>query len=214
MKVDLLNFNGEKKGEIDLNPKIFETKVNPDLIHQAMVMQLANKRIAIAHSKKRGEVKGGAKKPYRQKGTGRARQGSIRNPHFRGGSVTFGPRSNRNFSLRMPKKQRRQALFSSLSAKALSHEIMILEDFDSNSADQNTIKTKKIRDLVNKLKINRKGLFILPEKISVFQKSSRNLPNLKSILVNYLNVYDILTHENIIFLESALPKLEEIFLKK
>lgn len=216
MKIDIHTQLGETNGQIELNPKVFENSINNDLIHQALVLQLANKRIAIAHTKTKGEIRGGGKKPYAQKHTGRARQGSTRNPHFIGGGIAFGPRSNRNYKLDMPRKQRKKALFSALSSKAVEKQIIVLDKYtppqDKNGKEM--IKTKSVQEMIDKLKIGRKGLFVLPEKNKNFQKASQNIPNMKSILVNYLNIYDILNHTQIVFFKDSLKKLDEIFLKE
>lgn len=209
MKIDLYSQTGEKKGQIDLNPNIFGVKINEGLIHQALIRQLANNRKPIAHTKLRNEVRGGGRKPYRQKGTGRARHGSIRSPIFRGGGVTFGPRNIRNFKKDMPKKQRRKALFAALSAKVKENQVIALEKYDSQA-----YKTKKIIELLNKLPIEKNVLIVTPEKNIYFEKSSNNIPYIKTLLVNYLNIADILKFEKILFLKESLGKLEEIFLKK
>lgn len=208
MNIDLFTQTGEKKGELPINSKIFGQKVNHDLIHQYLVYQMANSRTPIAHTKTKGEIRGGGRKPYAQKGTGNARQGSIRNPHMRGGGVAFGPRNTRNFKLRMPKMQRRKALFSLLSSKAKEKHILAVENYTDE-----TISTKKFRDFLKKLPIQKNVLLILPTKNSYIEKSCRNLPMVKSILVNYLNPQDIFRYEKLLFLEDSLKKLEETFLK-
>lgn len=205
MKIDLYAQTGEKKGQVELNKEFFEVPYNEDLIHQALVRQHANGRVAIAHTKTRGEVRGGGRKPFRQKGTGSARQGSRRNPHFRGGGVVFGPRNNRNFLVDMPKKQRRKALFSALSAKAKADQIIALEKYEGE------VKTKTFAELLNKLPIERNVLVVIPEKNEVIQKSTNNLANAKTIIVNYLNIADLQKYRKVLFLQDALPKMEEIF---
>lgn len=205
MKIDLYAQTGEKKGQVELNKEFFEVPYNEDLIHQALVRQHANGRVAIAHTKTRGEVRGGGRKPFRQKGTGSARQGSRRNPHFRGGGVVFGPRNNRNFSVDMPKKQRRKALFSALSAKAKADQIIALEKYEGE------VKTKTFAELLNKLPIERNVLVVIQEKNEVIQKSTNNLANAKTIIVNYLNIADLQKYRKVLFLQDALPKMEEIF---
>lgn len=206
MKIALYTFEGEKKGDIEVNDKIFATKINHDLIHQYLLYQQNSKRYPIAHTKTKAEVRGGGRKPYRQKGTGRARQGSIRNPHYRGGGVAFGPRNIRNFKITMPKKQRRQALFSTLSAKAKDQQIIALESYNATE-----IKTKTFSQMLKKLPVQKDALFIVPEKTPIMEKSSRNIPTVKTLLVQYINPHDLLRFEKIIFLKDALPKLETIF---
>ncbi len=206
MKVDLYTQTGEKNGQVELNKVIFEVPYNEDLIHQALVRQQANGRVAIAHTKTRSEMRGGGRKPYRQKGTGSARQGSRRNPHFRGGSVKFGPRNVRNYAVAMPKKQRRKALFSALSVKAKNGNISALEKYEDD------IKTKKFAQLLDKIKIDRNVLIVIPEKNQVIQKSTANLANAKTVIVNYLNIADLQKYKTVLFLKDSLPKMEEVFL--
>ncbi|MBD3156590.1 50S ribosomal protein L4 [Candidatus Peregrinibacteria bacterium] len=206
MKVDLYTQTGEKNGKVELNKAIFEVPYNEDLIHQALLRQHANKRVAVAHTKTRSEMRGGGRKPYRQKGTGSARQGSRRNPHFRGGSVKFGPRNVRNYTVAMPKKQRRKALFSALSVKAKNGNISALEKYEGD------IKTKKFAQLLDKIKIDRNVLIVIPEKNQVIQKSTANLAHAKTVIVNYLNIADLQKYKTILFLKDSLPKMEEVFL--
>jgi large subunit ribosomal protein L4 len=205
MKADLYAQTGEKKGQIELKKEFFEVPFNADLIHQALIRQHANARIPIAHTKQRSDVRGGGRKPHRQKGTGYARQGSRRSPQFKGGGVVFGPRNVRNFKVDMPKKQRRKALFSALSVKAANKQILALENYEGE------IKTKAFAQMIEKLPIEKDVLFVIPEKNEVVQKSSANLPNVKTILVNYLNIADLQKYENVLFLKKALEKMEDIF---
>lgn len=205
MKVDLYTQTGEKKGQVELKKEFFEVPYNEDLIHQALVRQHANKRIAIAHTKTRGEVRGGGRKPFRQKGTGSARQGSRSTPNLRGGGVVFGPRNDRNFVVDMPKKQRRKALFSALSVKAKADQIIALESYEGE------VKTKAFADLIKKLPVDRNVLVVIPEKNEVIQKSTSNLANAKTIIVNYLNIADLQKYRKVLFLKDALPKMEEVF---
>lgn len=205
MKADLYSQTGEKKGQVDLNKDFFEVPFNGDLIHQALVRQHANGRRAIAHTKLRGEVRGGGRKPFRQKGTGNARQGSRRMPQLKGGGVVFGPRNDRNFKVDMPRKQRRKALFSALSLKAAEGQIMALDKYEGE------VKSKPFAEMVEKLPIDRNVLIVLSEKNETIQKSSNNLPNVKTILVNYLNIADLQKYRNVLFLEEALTKMTEVF---
>ncbi len=209
MKVDLYKQSGEKNGSLDLPKEIFEIPLNEDLIHQALLRQLANKRVAIAHTKTRGEVRGGGRKPFRQKGTGNARQGSTRSPNLRGGGVVFGPRNNRNFEKDMPKKQRRKALFSALSEKARNNEVIGLEAYESKE-----IKSKDFAAMLKNLKIDRNALIVIPEKNEVIQKSSSNLANAKTILANYINIHDLQKYKKVIILKESVSKMEEVFLAK
>lgn len=208
MKVDLYSQKGEKSGSLELPKDIFEIEFNEKLIHQALIRQLANGRVAIAHTKTRGEVRGGGRKPFKQKGTGRARQGTIRAPHMKGGGVVFGPRNDRNFSKDMPRKQRRKALFSALSEKARNNEIIALEDYTGDKP-----KTKDFVALMGKLPIERNVLIIIPEKNELIQKSSSNIPNAKTILANYVNIHDLQKYRKVLLMKDAVKKLEETFLK-
>lgn len=206
MKIPLYTQDGTRKGELDASDKIFGHKPNQSLVHKILTMQLSNRRHPIAHTLTKGEIRGGGKKPYKQKHTGRARQGSTRNPHFKGGGVAFGPRNTRNFKLRATKNERRGALFSVLSDKVAAGRIAALEDYTAEKP-----KTKLFAEMLKKLPFEKKILFVLPAKDEFFSKSSRNIPRVKYILVNYLNVADILSYNDIVFLKDALPKLEEIF---
>ncbi len=206
MKADLYTQTGEKKGQIDLAKEFFEVPFNADLIHQALVRQHANARNPIAHVKQRSDVRGGGRKPFRQKGTGSARQGSRRTPHYKGGGVVFGPRNTRNFKVDMPKKQRRKALFSALSAKAKNNEIFALESYEAKE-----VKTKPFAEMIKKLPVERNLLVVIPGKNEIIQKSSANIPNVKTIIVNYLNIADLQKYRKIMFLSESFKKLEEVF---
>ncbi len=207
-KAIVYNQKGEKKGEVALNKDMFDAPMNEQLIKRMLQYQTNNARRSTAHTKTRGEVRGGGRKPFRQKGTGHARQGTIRAPHMRGGGVTFGPTKERNFSEMMPKKQRRKALFTALSAAAADGKVMALDKYDGE------VKTKVFAEMVKKLPIERNCLVIIPEKMDAVQKSSANIPNVKTILVNYMNVFDIMKYGNVLFVGDALKKAEEVFLPK
>lgn len=208
MKIDLYSQSGEKKGQVELNKEIFEIPFNKDLVHQALVRQLANARQVSAHTKTKGEVAGRNMKPYKQKHTGNARQGSLRNPHMRGGGVAFGPNSDRNFTKNMPKKQRRKALFCALSAKATENSVVALEKYEGEP------KTKTLKTLLSKLPIKRDVLIVIPAKEKNFELAARNLSNAKVILAGYLNIQDLQKYDTVLFTKPALEKLEETFLKK
>ena len=209
MKVDLYSQKGEKSGTLDLPKEIFDVPFNKDLVHQALVMQLSNQRSPIAHTLEKGEVRGGGKKPYAQKGTGNARQGSIRNPHYRGGGVAFGPRNVRNFVLSMPKLQRRKALFCALSEKARNGKVIGLEGYKAEKA-----KTKEFSTMLKKLPVKKDAIFLLPEKDIIISKSSRNIPNIKTILAGYINIQDLQKYDVVVVLKDAVNTLKETFLKK
>jgi len=209
MKLDLYTQAGEKKGQIEASKKIFEAKINNDLMHQALVMQHANRRNPYAHTLTKGEVRGGGRKPYSQKSTGNARQGSTRNPQWKGGGVSFGPRKERNYTVMMPKKQRRAALFSALSLKAKNNEIFALENYESKDA-----KTKLFAAMISKLPVEKDVLIVIPEKNEMVQKSSKNIPYVKTILVNYLNIADLQKYNKVMFLKEALSEIEKVFSDK
>lgn len=207
MKIPLYSQDGSSKGEVAVPEKIFGHAVNKPLMHRMLVLQQSNKRHPIAHTMTKGEVRGGGKKPYKQKHTGNARQGSITNPHFRGGGVAFGPRNARNFELSASKKERRGALFSALASKLKDGNVSALEAFVSE-----TPKTKKFNEMLKKLPFKKTVLFVLPGKDETLFRSSRNIPSVKSIMVNYLNVVDLLKYRDIVFLKASIAKLEEVFL--
>ena len=208
MKIDLYEQSGEKKGTVDVSDAMFKAKVNDELIRLTVIRQLSNSRQANAHVKTRAEVRGGGKKPWRQKGTGRARFGSTRNPLWRGGGVAFGPRNVRNYELDMPKRARRAALFSVLSQRAAENKIFALDSYEAE-----TPKTKDFATLVTKLPSGRSLLVILEKKDAAIEKSAHNIPNVKTILVDYLNPHDLLTFDNIMFMKPSIKRAEEIFLK-
>lgn len=208
MKIDLYEQSGEKKGTLDVSDEMFKAKVNDELIRLTVIRQLSNSRQANAHVKTRAEVRGGGKKPWRQKGTGRARFGSTRNPLWRGGGVAFGPRNVRNYELEMPKRARRAALFSVLSQRAAENKIFALDSYEAE-----TPKTKDFATMVTKLPSGRSLLVILEKKDAAIEKSAHNIPNVKTILVDYLNPHDLLTFDNIMFMKPSIKRAEEIFLK-
>ncbi len=207
-KAKLYSQDGTEKGDITLNKEIFEAKINEDLMHQAVVMIQANRRQPVAHTKKRGEVNATGAKPFRQKGTGRARQGSRRNVHHRGGCVVFGPRNDRNFSKNMPKKQKRNALFSALSTKAKAGDILALEKYDREP------KTKLMAELIGKLPVEKTLLIVTPGEDKVIYRAASNLPRTETVEARNLNVEKVLRYKNILFLKDAFNTLEEVFLGK
>jgi len=209
MKIDLYTQEGVKNGTLDLPKEMFEVPFNMDLIHQALVRQTANERVNLAHTKLREDVRGGGRKPYKQKGTGNARQGSIRSAQWRGGAIIFGQRNNRNFSKDMPKKQRRQALFSALSVKAKENQIIALEGYKADKP-----KTKTFEALIKKLPIKRNVLIVLPEKNEIIEKSAANLSNVKIITAGYVNIRDLRDYRMVLLLKDAVAKMQETFLTK
>lgn len=209
LKVTLYNQKGEKKGDVQVSEQIFGARFNQDLVHQALVRQLSNARPGVvAHTKTKGEVRGGGRKPFRQKGTGKARQGSIRNPHYIGGGVAHGPLNTRNYQKDMPKKQRRLALFSALSAKFKENKVLALDKYEGD------MKTRPFMEMLHKLPIDKDVLVVIPSRNDIIQKSSHNLPFTKTLLVNYLNIADLQKYDSVLFLEEALAKMEDLFLSK
>jgi len=206
MKVDLYTATGTKNGSLDLNKDIFGAKVNADLMHRAVVMRLANARTPIAHTKTRGEVAYSTRKIFRQKGTGNARRGARSTNLLRGGGVTHGPRNTVNYAKMMPKKERRAALFSSLSAKVNAKAIFGLDSFGAKAP-----KTKDFVALLEKLPAGKRHLFVLPAKDEVFAKSARNVPGVKVITAQYLNPYDVLQADQVCLFKDAIPVIESTF---
>lgn len=204
--VSVYNQTGSQVGTIALSDAIFAVKPDQAVIHEAMVAQRANARRAIANTKTRGEVRGGGKKPWKQKGTGRARQGSIRSPQWVGGGITFGPTSERNFSLKINKKVKRKALFMALSDKVLSQKFMVLESMDTSSA-----KTKQAASVIAKLPIDRNVLLVVSGASTVLMRMVRNLPNVKLVSANSVNLIDVLTYRSVVFLKDAVPAFEGLY---
>lgn len=208
-KVKVYNMQGKKVGEETLNPDIFNVEINPDVIHRARVAQLSKRRRPIAKVLGRGEVRGGGAKPWRQKGTGRARAGSIRSPLWRGGGVVFGPTPKRTFVKGINKKEKRKALFMSLTDK-INKKCLILVD----KLKLSNIKTKKILEILNRLPIKGKStLIILPKPDRIVQKSTDNLVNVKTLLANSLNVIDILKYDCLLMPIESLKVIEKTYLK-
>ncbi|KKS41074.1 hypothetical protein A3E04_02390 [Candidatus Kuenenbacteria bacterium RIFCSPHIGHO2_12_FULL_42_14] len=235
MNYKVHNQIGEVVKEVKLNPTVFEVKINEPLIHQVAVAQLANARVAIAHTKNKGEVRGGGKKPWRQKGTGRARHGSIRSPLWKGGGVTFGPRNTRNFSQKINKKMKKAALFSCLSDKAKQKTLMLLDKLELTETKTKEF-AKIILNLKNILNLKEKKtgtvdskktkpaekknlkdyslslLVVASENVSRLSKTGRNIPGVKIIGANSLNVVDLLHYKNLLMLEDSLPVIEKTYL--
>ena len=209
MKYPIYNQQGKKAEDVVLPKEVFEIPVNTDLIHQVVVSQMANRRISIAHTKTRAEVRGGGKKPWRQKGTGRARAGSIRSPIWRGGGVTFGPRKTRVFKKKIPKKMRKKALFMALSAKAKENLIIILDSLNIDKP-----KTKLMVKVLNKLPIkNISCLIALPKKEESIIRAARNIPKVETIQVRDLNTLDLLSSKYLLLPKESIKVIKETFLK-
>ncbi len=201
MEVDVLNMQGEKVRTVELPAAIFEAPVNVDVMHQAYVRQMANKRLGTHKTKSRGEVSGGGRKPWRQKGTGRARQGSIRAAQWVGGGKVHTPRP-RDYSKRMPKKMRRVALRSALSVKAAEQGLVVVEDLAVEEP-----KTRVMAQALRQLVGDESALVLIPEKNAQYDdvaRSTRNLPNAKILLATYLNVRDLLGYDKVVMPLAAL----------
>jgi len=199
---EVYNIENKKVGEVELNDALFGLGVKKHILHDVVKMQLANRRAGTASTKTRTEVRGGGRKPFRQKGTGRARQGTNRSPLMRGGGVIFGPKP-RDYSYKLPKKVRRLGVRMALSARFSEKNMLVLEGFDL--AD---IKTKRFVEVMKKLDIEN-GLIVIPERNENLEKSSRNVLGYKVIQVDGLNVYDILLHRRLVLLQPCLGQLEK-----
>jgi len=204
-KIDVYNIEGKKVSEIDLNKEIFGIKPNETIVHSVLVNYMANQRQGTANTKTRAEVSGGGRKPWKQKGTGRARQGSIRSPQWYKGGIALGPKP-KEYRYRVNKKERQLAIKSVFSSKVLENDLVVLDKiiFDE-------IKTKKMIQTLSNLKLDGKILIILPEKDEKVQKSSRNIEKVKTTLVNTLNVYDLLKYKKIVITVEAINKIEEVY---
>jgi large subunit ribosomal protein L4 len=198
---DVFNIEKKKVAEVDLNDAVFGAEVNEAVICDVVKMQLASKRSGTASTKTRSDVRGGGKKPWRQKGTGRARSGTSRSPIWRGGGIVFGPHP-RDYSYTIPKKVRKKALISALSMKFKENKMLILKDFPMEK-----ISTRAFKNVFDLFSL-KKALFILDDNNEVLLKSSRNIKNVKMIRSEGINVYDILNHEHLILLEPSVKKIE------
>ena len=204
-KIDVYDITGKKVSEIELNEEIFGIKPNKELVHAAVVNYLANQRQGTQSTKTRAEVRGGGRKPWRQKGTGRARQGSIRAPQWIKGGIALGPKP-RSYRYTINKKERRIAIKSVLSSKVLENQLTVV---DKIAFDE--IKTKNMVTALNNLKVEGKTLIMLPEKNENVQKSARNIEGVKTTLVNTVNVYDLLKYNKLVVTLDAVKKLEEVY---
>ncbi|MGB9840432.1 50S ribosomal protein L4 [Thermovenabulum sp.] len=204
-KVALYNMQGERIGEVELADSVFGQEVKPEVMHQVVVNYLANQRLGTASTKTRGEVTGGGRKPWRQKGTGRARHGSIRSPLWIKGGIVFGPKP-RSYKYRLPKKLKRVALKSALSAKVRDNEIIVIDKLEIEQP-----KTKVMVKVLENLKADKKSLIVLDSPDINVQRSARNIPGVKTITVDTINVYDLLNHETLIMTLDAVKKVEEVY---
>lgn len=204
-KVAVYNSANQQVGDIELNDSVFGVEMNAGLVHQAIVMQLASRRLGTHATKTRGLVRGGGRKPWRQKGTGRARSGSTRSPLWVGGGTVFGPQP-RSYAFRMPKKQRRLAIKCALSDKVASGDFIVLDDLQFDVP-----KTKSVVKMLGDFGVDVKSLIITLDENENVELSSRNIPGVKAINTMGLNVYDILNHTKLFITKAAIEKIEEVF---
>lgn len=204
-KATLYNINAEKVGEIELSDEFFGAKVNTAAIHTMVVNYLANQRQGTQSTKTRTEVSGGGRKPWRQKGTGRARQGSIRSPQWVGGGVALGPKP-RSYKYTLPKKVRRLALKSALTSKVIENNIIVLDNLKLEA-----IKTKEMVNILNNLKVDSSALIVLPEVDKNVVLSARNIERVKTTTTNSINTYDILKFNKFIVTKDAVSRIEEVY---
>ena len=204
-KIDVYNMEGKKVSDIELNDNVFGIEPNEAVVHSVLVNYLANQRQGTQSTKTRSEVSGGGRKPWRQKGTGRARQGSIRAPQWVKGGIALGPKP-RSYKYTVNKKERRLAIRSVLSSKVLENNLVVLD-----KAEMKEIKTKEMVKTLANLKIEGKTLILLPERNENVQKSARNINGVKTTLVNTINVYDLLKYNKLVVTVDAVKKLEEVY---
>jgi large subunit ribosomal protein L4 len=204
-KVAIHNNNGDQVGELELNSEIFAASVNEAAMHEVVAAYLANQRRGTAATRTRGMVRGGGRKPWRQKGTGRARQGTIRSPLWPGGGTTFGPHP-RDYTIRVPKKLRRAALKSALTAKFNSNEIIVLDQLSMEQP-----KTKDITQLLSNLNVQGKAVLVTAGPAPAIYKSARNIPGVSTNLANNINTYQVLNSGSLILTRDAVAKIEEVF---
>ena len=204
-KIDVLDLNGKKIDEIELSDAVFGIEVNEHAVYEVIKNYLANQRQGNQSSKTRAEVRGGGRKPWRQKGTGRARQGSIRSPQWKGGGVVFAPKP-RDYSYTVPKKVRRLAMKSALTSKVENNEIIVIDELAMEAP-----KTKEFAGILTALNAGKKALVVTADNTPVVVKSGRNIPGVKVSFVNTLNVYDIINSDTLVITRKAVEKVEEVY---
>ena len=202
--VAVYNMEGKEVGSLELNDAIFGVEVNEHLVHMAVLQQLANNRQGTQKAKTRSEVSGGGRKPWRQKGTGHARQGSTRAPQWTGGGIVFAPKP-RDYSFKMNKKEKRIALLSALSSKVADNKIVVLDAFNLDE-----VKTKKFAEVMSNLKVD-KALVVIEGENKNVVLSGRNIPTVKVSATNEINTYDVLKYETLVVTKAAVEKLEEVY---
>ena len=203
-KVAVLNMAGKEVDTIDLNDAVFGVEINEHLVHMAVLQQLANNRQGTQKAKTRSEVSGGGKKPYRQKGTGHARQGSTRAPHYTGGGVVFAP-VPRDYSFKLNKKEKRAALKSALTSRVVENKFIVLDELKLDE-----IKTKKFVEVMNNLNVN-KALVVLNEMDTNVIASAANIPTVKTAQTNEINVFDVLKYDTVVVTKAAVATIEEVY---
>ena len=203
-KVAVLNMAGKEVDTIELNDAVFGVEINEHLVHMAVLQQLANNRQGTQKAKTRSEVSGGGKKPYRQKGTGHARQGSTRAPHYTGGGVVFAP-VPRDYSFKLNKKEKRAALKSALTSRVVENKFIVLDELKLDE-----IKTKKFVEVMNNLKVN-KALVVLNDMDANVIASAKNIPSVKTTQTNELNVFDVLKYDTVVVTKAAVATIEEVY---
>ena len=202
--VSVYNMEGKEVGKIDLSDAVFGVEVNEHLVHMAVVQQLANKRQGTQKAKTRGEVSGGGRKPWRQKGTGHARQGSTRSPQWKGGGVVFAP-VPRDYSFKLNKKEKRAALKSALTSRVQEDKFLVIDELKLDE-----IKTKKFAEVLNNLKVS-KAVVVVAEDDRNAKLSARNIPGVITASVNTINTYDIMKYSTVIATKDAVAKIEEVY---
>ena len=202
--VSVYNIEGKEVGTIDLNDAVFGVEVNEHLLHMAVVNQLANKRQGTQKAKTRSEVSGGGRKPWRQKGTGHARQGSTRSPQWTGGGIVFAP-TPRDYSFKLNKKEKRAALKSALTTRVLENKFIVLDEMNFGE-----IKTKNFQNMLNNLEVS-KALVVLEDGNTNAALSARNIANVKTAWTNTINVYDILKYNTVIVTKAVVATIEEVY---
>ena len=203
-KVSVLNMEGSEVGTIELSDAVFGVEVNENLVHQAVVSQLANKRQGTQKAKTRSEVSGGGRKPWRQKGTGHARQGSTRSPQWTGGGVVFAP-TPRDYSVKMNKKERRLALKSALTSRVQENKLIVLDELKLDE-----VKTKAMQNVLNNLNVS-KAMVVLADNDANVVLSARNIPDVITALPNTINVYDVLKYNTVILTKASAAAIEEVY---
>ena len=204
-KVSVYNILGEVVSEMELNPKLFDSEINEAVMHEVVVAQLAAKRQGTASTKSRGEVRGGGAKPWRQKGTGRARHGTTRSPIWVGGAITFGPKP-RTYGYTVPKKVRRLAIYSALSSKVKADQLVVVDQLSLEVP-----KTKEILKMLSNLKVSGKALIVTATPDSVVYKSAKNIEGVSTAIADNINVYDLLKYTTVVMTQDAVKKVEEVF---